>query len=158
VDLAEMLNSLAGGGIVSGDALMSGVIPVKLVNGSPVFMDGYLDSTPGGGGRLQVTRPETFSGGQVLVEEALRDFHYNWIKVSLSGRNDLLNMVVSIDGAPARKLPLRYDQKGKSFIRDPKGRSHVELKGLRLDIRFDDIDIKDLLETGGQVTGGQQKK
>ena len=119
VDLAEMLNALAGSEIVSGDARLSGVIPVKMAGGSPVFLDGYLDTAPGSGGRLQVSKPEAISGGQVLVEEAIRDFHYNWIKVRLSSRNDRLNMVVSIDGAPARKLPLRYDQKKKDFVRDP---------------------------------------
>jgi len=156
VDLAEMLNALAGSKIVSGDARLNGVIPLKMIDGSPVFLDGYLDTAPGRGGRLQVSKPEAISGGQVLVEEAIRDFSYNWIKVRLSGRNDRLNMVVSIDGAPARKLPLRYDQKKKDFIRDSSGQRHVELKGLLLDIRFIDIDLKDLLEAGGQVTARHQ--
>ncbi len=158
VDLAEMLNALAGEKIVSGEAMVSGVIPMKIVKGSPVFLDGYLDTAPGVGGRLRVSKPESISGGQLLVEEAIRDFNYNWIKVRLSNRGDRLNMIVSIDGAPAGKLPLRYDQKRKDFIRDPSGQRHVELKGLLLDIRFDDIDLKDLLETGGQVTAGHQKK
>ncbi len=158
VDLAEVLNALAGSEIVSSDARLSGVIPLKMINGSPVFLDGYLDTAAGGEGWLRVSKPEDISGGQVLVEEAIRDFRFKSIKVRLGSRNDRLNMVVSIDGAPARKLPLRYDQKRKDFIRDPSGRRHVELKGLLLDIRFDDIDLKDLLETGGQVTAGHREK
>ncbi len=156
VDLAEMLNSLAGSKIVSSDARLSGVIPLKLVGGSPEFLDGYLDTAAGVGGRLQVSKPESISGGQVLVEEAIRDFNYNWIKVRLDSRNGRLNLVATIDGAPARKLPLRYDQKKKDFVRDPDGKPSVELKGLLLDIRFDDIDLKDLIDTGGQVTAGKK--
>ena len=135
---------------------MSGVIPLKLVDGSPVFLDGYLDSAPGRSGHLRVSKPEVISGGQLLVEEAIRDFNYNWIKVRLGSRNDRLNMVVSIDGAPAGKLPLRYDQGKKDFVREPSGKRHVELKGLLLDIRFDDIDLKDLIKAGGQLTAGKK--
>ncbi len=158
VDLAEMLNTLAGEEIVSGDARLSGVIPMKVAGGSLQFLDGRLDTIPGRTGQLRVSKPEAISGGQVLVEEAIRDFNYNWIKVRLDGQGDRLNMVVSIDGAPSRKLPLRYDQKKGDFVRQPAGKPGVELKGLLLDIRFIDIDLKDLLESGGQLTAGGHKK
>ncbi len=154
VDLAEMLNMLAGEEIVSGQARLSGVIPMQLTDGGLQFMDGRLDSTPGRTGQLRVAKPEAISGGQVLVEEAIREFDYNWIKVRLDGRGDRLTMIVSIDGAPARKLPLRYDQKKGDFVRQPAGQPGVELKGLLLDIRFIDIDLKDLLHTGGRVSAG----
>lgn len=158
VDLAEMLNALAGEEIVSGEARLSGVIPMKLNGGDLQFMDGRLDSTPGRTGQLRVSKPEAISGGQVLVEEAIREFDYNWIKVRLDGGGDRLNMIVSIDGAPARKLPLRYDQKKGDFVRQPAGKPGVELKGLLLDIRFIDINLKDLLDAGGRVTAGGRIK
>jgi hypothetical protein len=158
VHFAQLLNTLAGKAIVSGDAEMSGIVPVRMINGSPVFLDGALFSTPGKGGNLKVSRPELIANGQVLVEEALRDFHYNWIKVKMGSRNDRLDLVVSIDGAPARKLPLRYDARKKDFIRDHKGGRHVELKGLLLDIRFLDIDLKDLLKASSQMTSRYQEK
>ncbi|MBU4267508.1 MAG: hypothetical protein KJ808_01460 [Acidobacteria bacterium] len=158
VNFAQMLNALLGKAVVSGDAEMNGMVPVRMVNGSPVFLDGYLYSTPGSSGNLKVSQPELISGGQVLVEEAIRDFRYNWIKVKMSSRDDRLDMVVSIDGAPAQKLPLRYDAKRKDFIKDPAGGRHVQLKGLLLDIRFLDIDLKDLLKAGSQMSAGQKKK
>ena len=158
VNFAEMLNALVGKAIVSGDAEMNGIIPVKMVNGNPVFLDGYLYSTPGSSGQLKISQPEVISGGQVLVEEAIRDFRYNWIKIKMNSRNNRLDMIVSIDGAPNQKLPLVYDQKQKNFIKDPKGGRHVELKGLLLDIRFNDIDLKDLLKAGGQMTVSRQEK
>ncbi|MBE0665342.1 MAG: YdbH domain-containing protein, partial [Candidatus Aminicenantes bacterium] len=133
VNFAQMLNALLGKVVVSGDAEMNGIVPVRMVNGSPVFVDGYLYSTPGSSGNLKVSQPELISGGQVLVEEAIRDFRYNWIKIKLSSRDDLLDMVVSIDGAPAQKLPLRYDARQKDFVKDPAGGRHVQLKGLLLD-------------------------
>ncbi|MCJ7524382.1 MAG: YdbH domain-containing protein [Candidatus Aminicenantes bacterium] len=157
VNFAQMLNALLGKAVISGDAEMNGMIPVRMVNGSPVFLDGYLYSTPGSSGNLRVSQPELISGGQVLVEEAIRDFRYNWIKVKMSSRGDRLDMIVSIDGAPAQKLPLRYDAKKKDFIRDPTGGRHVQLKGLLLDIRFLDIDLKDLLKAGSQMSAGQRK-
>ncbi|HOW44935.1 MAG TPA: YdbH domain-containing protein [Candidatus Aminicenantes bacterium] len=155
VDLAAMLNALAGEEIVSGDARLSGVVPLKLAGGRPVFLDGRLESDPTHSGRLRVSRPEAISGGQALVEEAIRDFRWNWIKVRLDGRDDRLNLVFSIDGAPAAKLPLRYDRKKKDFVRDPKGRPSVELKGLLLDIRFNDVDVKDLLEASSRMAAGR---
>jgi hypothetical protein len=158
VNFAQMLNALVGKTIVSGDAEMSGIVPIRMVKGSPVFQDSYLFSTPGKGGNLKVSQPELIANGQVLVEEAIRDFRYNWIKIKLGSRNDLLDMVVSIDGAPARKLPLRYDVKQKDFVRDPKGGRHVELKGLLLDIRFLDIDLKDLLKASSQMSSRYQEK
>ena len=157
VNFAQMLNALVGKAIISGDAEMNGIVPVRMVKGSPVFLDGYLYSTPGSSGNLKVSQPELISNGQVLVEEAIRDFRYNWIKVKLSSRGDRLDMIVSIDGAPAQKLPLRYDAKKKDFIKDPAGGRHVQLKGLLLDIRFLDIDLKDLLKAGSQMSAGQKK-
>jgi hypothetical protein len=158
VNFAQMLNALLGKTVVSGDAEMNGIVPVRMVKGSPVFLDGYLDSTPGSSGKLNIIQPEIISGGQILVEEAIRDFRYNWIKIKMSSRNDRLDMVVSIDGAPNQKLPLLYDPKRKSFIKDPSGGRHVELKGLLLEIRFSDIDLKDLLKASGQITVGHQEK
>ena len=158
VNFAEMLNALVGKTIVSGDAEMSGIIPVQWHKGSPVFLDGHLHSTPGRSGNLRVSRPELIANGQVLVEEAIRDFRYNWIKIKLGSRDDRLDMVVSIDGAPSGKLPLRYDAKKKDFIKDPTGGRHVELKGLLLDIRFLDIDLKDLLKASSQMTSSYQEK
>ena len=158
VNFAQMINALMGKTMVSGDAEMSGSVPIRMVKGSPVFLDGTLHSTPGSSGSLNVSQPELIANGQVLVEEAIRDFRYNWIKVKMGGRNDRLDMVVSIDGAPARKLPLRYDAKLKDFVRDPKGGRHVELKGLLLDIRFLDIDLKDLLKAGSRMTSSYQEK
>jgi hypothetical protein len=157
INFAQMLDTLLGKATVSGDAEMSGIVPVRLVNGSPVFLDGYLSSTPGSGGNLKVVKPELIANGQVLVEEAIRDFRYNWIKVKLGSRNDRLDLVVSMDGAPARKLPLRYDPKQKNFLKDPSGGRHVELKGLLLEIRFNDLDLKDLLKASSQMTVGRQE-
>jgi hypothetical protein len=158
VNFAQMINTLVGKTIVSGDAEMSGIVPIQMVKGSPVFLDGYLYSTPGRSGNLKVAKPELIANGQVLVEEAIRDFRYNWIKVKMGSQNNLLDMVVSIDGAPAQKLPLRYDAKQKDFIKDTAGGRHVELKGLLLDIRFLDIDLKDLFKASSQMTSSHQEK
>jgi hypothetical protein len=158
VNFAQMLNALVGKTIVSGDAEMNGIIPIKMVKGSPVFLDGYLYSTPGSSGNLKISEPELIANGQVLVEEAIRDFRYNWIKVKMNSRNNRLDMTVSMDGAPAQKLPLLYDPKQKNFIRDPSGGRHVELKGLLLDINFSDIDLKDLLKASSQITTRHQEK
>jgi len=158
VNFAQMLNALVGKKIVSGDAVMNGIVPIQMVKGNPVFLDGYLYSTPGSSGNLKVAQPELISNGQVLVEEAIRDFRYNWIKVKMSSKNNRLDMVVSMDGAPAQKLPLLYDQKLKNFIKDPSGGRNVELKGLLLDINFNDIDLKDLLKASSQMTSSHQEK
>ena len=157
INFAEMLNTLLGEKTASGDAEVNGLLTVDVIDGLPVFRDGYLYSTPGVGGNIKFSRSETISGGVLIVEEAVKDFNYDWIKVKLDTAKENLNMIVFINGVPAQKLPLTYDTKKKDIIRDSSGQRNLELKGLLLELRFNDIDLKGLLKSGAKMNFQNKK-
>ena len=159
IDFDRLLNVLVGETIASGDGEINGVIPVKLTADGPLFKRGFLYSSPGIQGALQIQDASLISGGMLLVEEAVRDFNYEWVRVKLNSKNNRLDMSVIIKGVPAAKLPLEYDGKKKDFIRSRTGKRMVTLKGLTLELKFLDIDLGQLLREGGRVkimTGKQQ--
>ena len=151
VNFARLLNALLGENAASGDAELNGLLTVDVIGGLPVFRDGYLYSTPGIKGNIQFARSEAISGGVLIVEEAAKDFNYEWIKVKLDTAGDRLALTAFINGVPARKLPLTLDPRSKEIVRDPSGRRRVELKGLLLELRFTDIDLKRLMQGGMKI-------
>jgi hypothetical protein len=159
INFARMLNMMWGKEVASGDAELSGTIPLQLRQGTPRFQNGRLHSQPGGG-HLAIIHPELISGGQVLVEEAIRDFRYETIEVTLNSPGDRLDMIISMAGAPTRKLPLVYDPGQKDLVRDKHGRRQVTLKGLRLDVRLLDVDLRRLLQAGEKLAsvGSNEKR
>ncbi len=158
IDFNEVLNNLMGEEIASGDGKLNGIIPLSVREGNLVFNDGYLYSKPGAKGDIRIKNSQRISGGVVLVEEAMKDFQYNSIKVNLNTERDYLNIFVYIDGFPNRKLPLTYDSKKKNFVRQPDSKGSVILKGLLLELRFLDIDIKRLLKTDTLLKFISQRK
>jgi hypothetical protein len=151
IDFAEMVNVLLGDKIASGAAQISGRLTIDISGGIPVFSDGDLYSIPGVGGNIKFLRSEAISGGILLVEEAVKDFNYDWIKVKLETVNGKSNMIAFINGKPARKLALTYDSKSKDIIRDKSGGRNLELKGLLLELHFKDIDLKSLIKGGANI-------
>jgi hypothetical protein len=151
IDFAEMVNLLLGDKIAAGAAQISGRLTIDISDGIPVFRDGDLYSIPGVGGNIKFIRSEAISGGVLLVEEAVKDFNYDWIKVKLETVKEKSNMIAFINGKPARNLPLTYDGKSKDIIRDKTGGRNLELKGLLLELHFKDIDLKSLIKGGAKI-------
>ncbi len=139
------INQLMGEPTATGDAELNGLLTLRLNDGVPIFQSGHLYSTPGVSGNLQLKRGSLVTGGMVLVEEAMSDFNYEWVRMALQSSGDKLNLTAFIQGAPAKKLALTYDTASKEFIRDPSGKRNVNLKGLLLELRFREIDLRRLL-------------
>ncbi|MCK5056714.1 MAG: YdbH domain-containing protein [Candidatus Aminicenantes bacterium] len=158
IDFDKMVNIVMGKEVASGDAELNGILPVKISGGIPIFRDGYLYSTPGVVGNVKFKDSKVISGGVLLVEEAMKDFNYDWIKLRLNTLEEKLNMVVLINGTPAHKLPLTYDAKSKDIVRDKKGKPRMTLKGLLLELRLKDIDLKELLQGGSKIYSIRKKK
>ncbi|HLP62099.1 MAG TPA: YdbH domain-containing protein, partial [Candidatus Deferrimicrobium sp.] len=158
INFAEMVNKLQGDQIAFGKAELNGLLTVRISDGIPVFRDGYLYSTPGVGGNIKFERSETISGGVLLVEEAVKNFNYEWIKLKLDTVKDKLNITAFINGVPADKLPLTYDMKTKDIVRDKGGKRSLELKGLLLELRFKDLDLKRLMQGGLKIYSQEKKK
>lgn len=148
---ADLLNTLTGKTVAFGEAEINGVIPIRLENGDIKVENGYLYTTPGRRGNLRFTDAAAISGGLPLVEEAVRDFNYEWLRVSLNSRNRRLYVNVELNGAPAGKLPLEYDAKSRNFVRSRDGARRVELEGLLLELKFVDIDLPALLRYGAEM-------
>jgi hypothetical protein len=151
IDFTEIVNVLLGDKIASGAAQISGRLTIDISGGIPVFSDGDLYSIPGVGGNIKFLQSEAISGGILLVEEAVKDFNYDWIKVKLETVKEKSHMIAFINGKPARKLPLTYDSKSKDIIRDKTGGRNLELKGLLLELHFKDIDLKSLIKGGAKI-------
>ena len=147
----DTINQLMGEPTAQGDAELNGLITLTVKEGLPIFQTGHLYSTPGVGGNLRLKRGSLASGGMVLVEEAMSDFNYDWVRVTLESSGEKLNLTAFINGAPARKLPLVYDPGKREFVREPQGKRSVDLKGLLLELRFREIDLKALLSGGSRV-------
>jgi hypothetical protein len=151
IDFDELINLIVGKPIASGDAEINGIVPLRIAKGYPQFQEGYLYSTPGIEGILAIRESHLISGGVALVEEALKDFRYDWVRVKLIPRGENLDMTVLIKGVPGQKLALSYDGKKKDFIRSRSGERQVDLKGLVLELRLVDIDLKGLLKGSGRI-------
>jgi hypothetical protein len=151
IDFDELINLIVGKPIASGDAEINGIVPLRIDRGYPQFQEGYLYSTPGIEGVLAVRESHLISGGVALVEEALKDFRYDWVRVKLIPRGENLDMTVLIKGVPGQKLALSYDGKKKDFVRSRSGERRVDLKGLVLELRLVDIDLKGLLKGSGRL-------
>ncbi len=158
VRFADLLNTLTGKAMASGEAQINGTIPVSLSDGGIVIENGYLYTTPGMRGNLKFSQSGMLSGGVPLVEEAIKDFNYEWLRISLNSLGGLLQMNVELNGAPAQKLPLTYDSKTRAFIPAPAGGRNVELQGLHLELKFKDIDLAYLLKHGTQLHLFDQQK
>ena len=158
IDFDRLVNTIMGEEIAFGDAELNGIIPVVISEGVPVFKDGYLYSTPGIKGNIKFRESSVVSGGVLLVEEAVKDFNYDWIKVKMYSVGKLLNVNVVMDGVPAGKLPLTFNSKSKDIVRDRSGKKRINLKGLLLELNFKDIDLENLLKQGSKIYLYNKKK
>ena len=145
VRLAPLLQQL-GGLRARGEGAVSGRIPLA-INGKTVrFDDGFLYSSPGDGGRVELTGTEIFTAGippetmqyaQLdLAREALKEYDYDWVKLGFHSEEDMLLMRLQFDGKPAGPLPFVYDRTFGGFARVKAGHKGSNFQGIRLDVNF----------------------
>lgn len=146
LSLPILLNSFIGEKKALGEGYLSGIVPVIYENGNISFEKSFLHTVPGEKGVLKIEDGKDITGGVILAEEAIKNFEYDWAKIDFETVDNNLNLILKLDGKPAGKLPLVYDDKTGNFIKDPKNEKHVELQGLKLDLKFVDIDINHLLK------------
>lgn len=143
--LSEILGQL-GLAEAHGRAAMSGELPVTWKNGKISFNGGFLHSTPGEGGVIQVDAMETLldaipkgtpQRGQLeLAQEAVKDFEYKWVRLKADTVGDDLFVRLSLDGKPRSTLPFVYRKEFGGFIKVEGDMQGSNFQGLRLDVNF----------------------
>ena len=120
VKLGALLEQL-GVGQDQGEGRISGTIPVVLTEHGPRFRDAFLYSTPGETGMIRLRPAGTLSAMAAasdqlsLALDALSDYSYSWVRLSLDSDKDMLKLKLETDGKPTQ--PLFYAPKDGSIVR-----------------------------------------
>lgn len=99
-----------GAGLDQGEGRISGTIPVVFSEEGLRFRDAFLFSTPGEAGSIKLKPSQSISATASASDQlsfaldALSDFNYSWVKLSLNSEKDLLKIKLQTDGRPAGKL------------------------------------------------------
>lgn len=130
-----------------GIGTVSGRIPLKYENGNISFGNGFLFSAPGDGGIIHVKGvgaienlgipQNTPQYSQIdFTNAVLKDFNYNWVKITLSTKEEDTVLQMSIDGKPMDALPFTYNRDIGSFSRiEATGKGGIQ-NPVHLDINF----------------------
>lgn len=145
VELPKALEQL-GMTRASGGGTANGRIPVRWAGGKLTFDNGFLYSTPGEKGVLRIEGTEILTAGVPpgtpqygqldLASEALKDFGYEWAKVTMNTTGDELVVALQLDGKPEMPLPFVYDREFGGFARVSASSPGSVFQGIRLDVNF----------------------
>ncbi len=145
VQLTQALEQL-GMSQVQGGGTANGRIPVRYAHGSISFDDGFLYSTPGEKGVLRIQGADILTAGVPpdspqyaqldLAAEALKDFNYDWARISLDTKGQELLVSLQLDGKPAKPLPFTFNRDIGGFARVTSASAGSTFQGIRLDANF----------------------
>jgi hypothetical protein len=145
VNLAEVLRQF-GAATADGDGTLNGRIPLRFQKGKLSFDDGFLFSSPGQGGKIEVTGTEMLTAGvppdtaqyvqMELAREALKSYEYSWAKLNLTTQGEDLLLGLQLDGKPANPLPFTYRKDLGRFVRIEGHAQGAVFQGIRLDVNF----------------------
>ncbi len=144
LNLAMVLEQL-GAAEAGGQGSVNGRIPLRWVDGRLSFDNGFLYSTPGQTGLIQLKGTEALVAGLPpgspqqtqldIATEALKDYTYQWAKLSVRSEKDILLLKLQLDGKPNKLLPFAYNQQLGRFERVA-GKGQAEFKGISIDLNF----------------------
>ena len=144
VNVSEFLNQLKVAK-AAGNGRVAGRIPIKYGDGKLVIRNGFLYSTPGEGGRIQLIE---FAGTELadsnlqltIAKEALKDYNYKWLRLTFNTGKGNLMMKLELDGAPNRELPFTVNDKNMMiYDKDANAKFHGVSFDLNFSIPIDDI-------------------
>jgi hypothetical protein len=157
--LADILEQFGVAG-VSGGGNVNGRIPVAISKGKIKFEEGFLYSTPGGGGKINIKGTDVFKQGMApgspeyiqmdIASEALKAFDYSWVKLSLDSNDGELAVKLQFDGKPENKLPFRYNKDLNSFMRVETTSEGSNFQGISLDVNLK-LPLDELLNYRGAL-------
>ncbi|GJQ24632.1 hypothetical protein BIY37_04630 [Candidatus Brocadia sapporoensis] len=145
-----------------GEGAVNGRIPVSYRDGKIKILDGFLYSTPGEGGTIRFHTDTLLSGASgvqqsiqmQIAQEALKNFSYDWAKLSLQSRNEDLLISMQMDGRPAGPLPFGFSKKsGLVKIEQPR----ANFQGIHFNINFK-LPLDKMLYYGSGFSGLMHNK
>jgi len=154
----SMLLNQLGDVTANGQGTVNGRLPMRFVNNKISFQDGFLYSTPGQGGTIQIMSssfgqadiPGNAQTAQIeLAREALKDYTYKWVRLNLTTQGELLKARLQTDGKPASPLPFIYNKKLGAFTRVKAG-AGSRFQGIRLDVNFS-LPLNKILHYGTKL-------
>ena len=142
---------------LSGQGAVNGRLPLVYEDGKFSISQGFLYSTPGGGGEIRMAAHDLITAGVPagspqagqleFASAALQDFIYNWLTIGLDTEDDTLVVTMKLDGRPAHALPFRYDEGLGAFTRLTAAGEVGMNQPIRLDVNFR-LPLNDLLGYG----------
>ncbi|MFK5951796.1 MAG: YdbH domain-containing protein [Desulfobacterium sp.] len=129
-----------------GEGSLNGRIPISWVKGELSFDNGFLYSTPGLGGTIQVSNTEVLTAGipvntaqfgqMDLAREALKNYTYKWARVGFNSQGEDLMVKLEFDGSPETNLPFEYQKKLGTFVRVDATSPGSHFQGIKLDVNL----------------------
>lgn len=157
--LSQLLEQL-GSVNARGTGTVNGRIPIVYSNGRIQIDDGFLFSTPGEAGQIQLSGTDMLTRGipagtpqfvQVqLAREALKDYAYVWAKLGMISEGEDLVLRLQFDGKPANPLPFVYKKEIGGFVRVEAGAQGSIFQGIALDVNLR-LPLNQLLQYKGIV-------
>jgi len=145
LNLAKVLEQF-GAATADGEGTVNGRIPLHYMNGNIRFDDGFLFSTPGNGGKINLKGTDILTAGippntpqyvqMELAREALKDYDYSWAKLNIASEGEELLLQMQMDGKPAKMLPFVYRKDIGGFVKVEAQSKGSKFQGIRLDVNF----------------------
>ncbi|MFC1513153.1 YdbH domain-containing protein [Thermodesulfobacteriota bacterium] len=157
---ASVLGQLGAATGAAGDGRLNGRIAMHVEKDNLRFDDGFLYSTPGEGGTIRLSGSEQLSAGipsdtvqftQVdLAREALKDYTYDWARLSMRSEGEDLLLGLQLNGKPTKPLPFVYRKDIGGFARVEADSPGSVFQGIRLDVNFR-LPINTILDYGSSI-------
>lgn len=145
LNLARLLEQF-GAADAEGTGTVSGKIPIRYQNQKWSVADGFLFSSPGEGGQIRVQGTEILTAGipknspqymqLEIAREALKDYNFDWAKLTVSTEGEDMLLKLQLDGKPAKTLPFAFSKDIGSFARVDAQAKGSTFQGIRLDVNF----------------------
>jgi hypothetical protein len=145
LNLAVLLEQF-GAVDAEGSGTVSGKIPIRYRNQKWSVANGFLFSSPGEGGQIRVQGTEILTAGipkdapqymqLEIAREALKDYNFEWAKLTISTEGEDMLLKLQLDGKPARTLPFAFRKDIGSFARVDGQAGGSKFQGIRLDVNF----------------------
>ncbi len=138
-----------------GQGSLNGKLPIVFSEKGITFDDGFLFSTPGKSGIVRFNNTEQLRQGMPDIAQAayldyslkaMKNFSYNWTRLTFNSEGDDLLIAMQLDGKPAEPLPFGY--KNGQIVPQKKGAGLQH--PIELDINFR-LPLKDLFQYGTNI-------